>query len=308
MRVLLLAGAAVVLSGCVIGDFGPSDRYQTDFHYSFALQPNGRVNVESLNGSIEITGWDENKVDITGTKYASTEVARDSIKIETHSAPDSIEIRTVKPSSGFSNMGARYTIRVPRTAELERITTSNAAIRIKDVGSAAHLKTSNGSIRVENVLSDVDAKTSNSSIELDSVQGSATMKTSNGRIRAENIGRNCEAETSNNSIEIRLDQAPAAPIRLTTSNGSVDLKMSKRPKNDIRIQTRNSAISVHLPLDTGARVAAETSNSSISSEFDVARSDENKKNHLEGTIGAGGPSIELMTSNGPIRISKGRAD
>jgi DUF4097 and DUF4098 domain-containing protein YvlB len=310
MRFILALGSALLLSSCVIADFGPSDRYQTDFHYSYPIDANGHVNLETFNGSVEITGWDENKIEISGTKYAASEELRDDLKIDIRHAPDSIDIRTVKPTGRTGNAGARYRINVPRKAMLDRITSSNGSIRVRDVASAAHLKSSNGSIRVENVASDVEARTSNSSIELEQVHGAAVMKTSNGRIRAEDISGPCDAETSNNSIFVRLEGSPATPVRLTTSNGSIDLRMAKPPKNDIRAETRNSSITVHLPADTSAHLKADTSNSSVSSDFDVSAQfhGESNKNRLDGIIGSGGPTIELSTSNGHIRIVKGNGE
>jgi DUF4097 and DUF4098 domain-containing protein YvlB len=311
MRFLPVLVAALLLSGCEFGDFGPSDRFQTDFHYSYDISPDARIDVESLNGAIEIAGWDENKVDISGTRYGSSERLRDSLKIEIHNSPNSLDVRTVGPSSHMGNLGARYSIRVPRRSQLDRITTSNGRIQVRDVASAAHLKSSNGSIHAENVAGDVDAHTSNSSIELNSVRGNALLKTSNGRIQAENIGGECNAQTSNSSIKIRLESAPSTPIRLATSNGSVELTMEKAPKNDIRVETRNSSITVRLPAGTSARLTADTSNSSISSDFDVRtelHGEESRKNHLDGSIGSGGPRIELSSSNGHIRVTKGSGD
>src|ERR1700690_3738389 len=98
MRFAFALVAALLLSGCIIDDFDNSGRYQADFHYTCDLQPDGRVNAESFNGSIEITGWDQNKVEITGTKFASTEQLRDAIKIEVQDTPGSVDIRAVKPS------------------------------------------------------------------------------------------------------------------------------------------------------------------------------------------------------------------
>jgi DUF4097 and DUF4098 domain-containing protein YvlB len=310
MKVLPVIAVALLLAGCEMGDFGPSDRYQTDFHHSFDVAADARVNVESLNGAIEISGWDENKVDISGTKYGSSEQLRDSVRIDIHNTPNSIEVRTLAPSMHTGSRGARYVIRVPRRAQLERITTSNGRIQVRDVANAAHLKSSNGSIRVENVAGDVEARTSNSSIELDSVKGNAVLRSSNGRIQADNIGGECNAETSNSSIKVRLESAPPTPIRLVTSNGSIELTMAKAPRNDIRAETRNSSITVRLPAGTAARVTADTSNSSVSSDFDIRNESGGgtKKNHLDGMIGNGGPRVDLSSSNGHIRIERGSGD
>ena len=311
MRTALVVAAAISLAGCEFGDLGPSDRYQSDFHYTFEMQPTGRIDAESFNGSIEISGWDQNKVEITGTKYASTEALRDALKIDVHNTPEMVEIRAVRPSyERTGNMGARFTMHVPRKAMLDRITTSNGPVKVRDVGSAAHLKSSNGPIDVTNVSGDVDAHTSNGSVEADTIRGAATLKTSNGRIHAEDVSGALEAETSNNSITARLDTAPAATTKLVTSNGSIDLTLGSAPKGDIRAETRNNSIKLHLPADAAAHLVADTSNGSISSDFSVASrgdSDEEKKHrkHMDGLIGAGGPTIELSTSNGSIHILKG---
>jgi DUF4097 and DUF4098 domain-containing protein YvlB len=308
MRVVAIATSTVAvcigLSGCVVGDFGPADRFHEDFHYTYPVDAKARIDAESFDGPIEIEGWDRNEVEISGSKYASSEETRNAIKIDVHHTPDSVEIRAIRPSSHQGNMGAKLTLRVPRTAEVDRVTTSNGEIRIQDVGRAAHLKSSNGSIRITGVHGEVDAHTSNASIDAESLDGAATLKTSNGRIHAEKIAGSLEAETSNGGIVARLDSSPSTPVKMITSNGSIDLTMDKSPQSDIRAQTKNSSITIHLPADASAKVSADTSNDSVSCDFAVTGG-ENEKGHLKGNIGAGGHTIELTTSNGRIRIAKG---
>jgi DUF4097 and DUF4098 domain-containing protein YvlB len=82
----------------------------------------------------------------------------------------------------------------------------------------------------------------------------------------------------------------------------------KAPKDNIRARTSNGGITLHLPSATAARLIANTSNSSVSSEFDVSGRDQGRKNHLEGAIGAGGPTIELTSRNGRIRVLRDHAD
>ena len=61
--------------------------YTTDFHHSYPMAANGRLSVETFNGSIEVTGWDEPTVDISGTKYARTQQAADDLQVSIdHSA------------------------------------------------------------------------------------------------------------------------------------------------------------------------------------------------------------------------------
>jgi len=307
---LLVLPVAVALLGCVgcdIDDFdiGNSERYTQDFHYSYPLQPGGRLTVDNSNGSIEISGWDQNTVDISGTKYARTPELRDAVKIEIDHAADSIEIRTVRPSERRGNMGAKYMIKVPRHTVLDRIVSSNGSIHALDVDGPARLKTSNGGVRAENLHGSLDAQTSNGGIEVQGLEGNASLHTSNGRVHAEDVRGSVEADTTNGGIHVRLSKADAGrPVKLETSNGAIELTVENYNQNEIRATTSNGGITLHLPDHIAADLNASASNSSISTEFDVATQGTLDKHHLEGKIGGGGPAIELSTSNGSIRVMK----
>lgn len=307
MLVWSVAAGLLGLAGCDIDDLdmGGSERYTQDFHYSYALQPGGRLSVENSNGSIEISGWDQNTVDISGTKYARTPELRDALKIEVDHTSDAVRIRTVRPSDRRGNMGAKYIIKVPRRTQLERIVSSNGSIHTLDLEGPARLKTSNGGVRAENQHGSLDVQTSNGGIEVQNLEGSASLHTSNGRVRAEDVRGSIEADTSNGGIHVHLIKPEAGrPIKLETSNGGIELAMEAMNQNEIRASTSNGGITVHLPDNVGASLNASASNSSISTEFEVATQGAIQKHHLEGTIGSGGPMIDLSTSNGSIRLMK----
>jgi Toastrack DUF4097 len=280
MRHLFLCAGLLVLAGCDWEDFGSSTQYSTDFHYSYPLKSGGRISLENFNGSVEIAGWDQETVDINGAKYGATPEARDAIKIDVSSSPDSVTIRTIRPSER-RNVGARYVLRVPRRAQLDRVTTSNGAMRVNDFGGPARLKTSNGSLKVFNLTGNLDAGTSNGAVELENIKGDCTVKTSNGRVKAHGVHGAFDASTSNGSVDAALDELRPGGVRVGTSNGG---------------------ITVRLARDVNARLMARTSNASISTDFDLTTRGQTDKHHLEGTIGSGGPVLDLSTSNGSIHV------
>jgi DUF4097 and DUF4098 domain-containing protein YvlB len=251
--------------GCDIEDWGHSERYTQDFSYSYDMKPGGRLYLESFNGSVEISGWDRETAEITGTKYASSQRDQDALKIDIVTSEDSVRVRTVRPSERRGGMGARYVIRVPRRTSLEQVQTSNGRISVQDI------------------------------------EGDARLHTSNGRVVARGLHGNLKVETSNGKVEADLIDG-AVVIR--TSNGSVSLTLDAPPKKDVEIKSSNGSITLRMPDNAGGRVEAHTSNSSVSSEFNVATTKEARKNELEGTIGGGGPTLRLSTSNGSIKLLK----
>ena len=265
--VLPLIPLLVILAGCDLYDFGDLSRFKEDFHQSHPLKPGGRLYLENLNGSVQISGWDQETADIGGTKYATSEAALQALRIDIVASGDSIRVSTRRPSERRGSMGASYVIRVPRRTALERIETSNGSIQVTDIDAPARLVTSNGRVSAERVLGGLEATTSN------------------GGIRA-----------LLNKLEERR------PVRLTTSNGSVDLTAEYLANNDVTVTTSNGSITLRLPASLAARVEASTSNGSITSDFDVDGQSREGKNRLQGTIAGGGPAMRLATSNGNIRL------
>jgi DUF4097 and DUF4098 domain-containing protein YvlB len=270
MRVKLLAPAVaaglIVLAGCDIEDFGGA-RFNRDFHYSYPLDGNGKVSIETFNGSIEVSGWDQDAVDISGTKYGPTQEIADDLQVAVDHTASAVSMRAVRPSMRRGNVGAKFVVKVPRGAVLDWLSSSNGAIRVTDGTGPARLHTSNGAIRVQGLGGGLDAQTSNGGITADlaSVDG---------------------------------------PVHVETSNGSIELRLPQRIKDDVRAHTSNGGITVRLPEGLDARISAHTSNAHITSDFDLRMQGEISRNRIDGVIGNGGPLLDLSTSNGTIHLAK----
>jgi DUF4097 and DUF4098 domain-containing protein YvlB len=286
------------------GDWG--EHYREDFHYTYNFNPGGRLALENANGAVEISSWDRNSIEISGTKFASSRDMLSQIKIEVSNSPDSVRVRTVMPSNSWhGSRGASYIIHVPRRVVLDEIRTSNGAIRVNDIEGAVRLRTSNGAIQASTVKGETEVETSNGAIDLSDVGGNVRAHTSNGPIRGRVRGGSLDAGTSNGAIEVAVEDAPGNwPIKADSSNGRIDLTVGGHVP-DIRATTSNSSISVRLPASTSARLQADTSHGSITTDFDVTvHGGTLGKSHLAGVIGSGGPLIELSSSNGSIRVLK----
>lgn len=72
-------------------------RYHEDFHYGYAQSSGGRLSVENFNGSVEISGWDQNSVDVSGTKYADSETRLHDVRIDISNESNGVQIRTLRP-------------------------------------------------------------------------------------------------------------------------------------------------------------------------------------------------------------------
>jgi hypothetical protein len=303
-----LAPVALLLTGCDIedmGSWGPSDKFKEDFHLNYPMKPGGTLSIDNFNGSIEISSWEKDEIDVNGIKYGGTEELLRQVKVEGSLDGNVLRLRTVRPEGRRGNCGARYILRVPKKMLLDGIVSSNGAIRVENIVGNARLQSSNGSIKIRSLEGKLDAKTSNSSIDVMTMQGDFVGRTSNGSIKVDGLEGSFDASTSNAGITARVTKLPEGrPIKADSSNGGIDLSLPDYKGQPLDVDTSNSSILVRLPEKFSADVRASTSNSSISNEFEMSSTGTISKTRIEGKVGAGGGPIRLTTSNGNIRLQK----
>lgn len=129
----------------------------------------------------------------------------------------------------------------------------------------------------------VQLETANGSITLKSVSGTLRVETVNGGLTLEHLGGDLRAETVNGSISLALDG-------------------ERWQGGEVKASTTNGAIHVTAPTGYSAHLKASTVNGGISVDFPVTVQG-TIKNSLDSNIGQGGPTIELETVNGGVRIS-----
>jgi hypothetical protein len=305
---IALAPVALLLTGCDIDDvssWGSSDRFKEDFHLNYPLKPGGTLSVDTFNGSVEISSWEKDEVDVNGIKYCASEEMLRQLKVEGDQQGTTVRLRAVRPEGRRGNCGAKFILRVPKKLLLDGIVSSNASIRVENIVGDARLQSSNGSIKIRGLEGKLDAKTSNASIEVSSMHGDFVGRTSNGSITVDGFEGGFEASTSNSSIRASIAKMPEGrPLKADSSNGSIDLSLPDYKGQPIDLDTSNSSIILRLPSSVNADIRASTSNSSLNNEFEMTSTSTISKNRLEGRIGKGGGPIRATTSNGSIRLQK----
>jgi DUF4097 and DUF4098 domain-containing protein YvlB len=295
-----VAAALLSLTGCDVG-IGDFERFSHDFHYNYPLNPSGTLSLETFNGSIEVSTWDQNTVDISGTKYAPSQAEADSMDIRIDHTPDSVSIRAVRPTDRRGNRGAKFVVRVPRGVVLDRLISSNGSIEATQGAGPGRFKTSNAHVHVRDFHGKLDIETSNGGIELSDIDGDVQAHTSNSHIRAARVEGKLDATTSNGGIDAEMARADCTG-KFETNNSNIELTLPPGYAAELRANTSNGSITLKAPAELNARVVARTSNSQIHSDFEMRTRGEFSKNRLEASMGSGAGLVDLSSSNGSIRL------
>jgi Putative adhesin len=103
---------------------------------------------------------------------------------------------------------------------------------------------------------------------------------------------------------VTLDRV-SGDISVTNRNGSVDVTGAP-PLGNVTIQNRNGSVDMTVPEQAGFNVQVDTTNGDIESEFPEIKIPDGglQKKTVSGTVGKGGPTLNITTSQGDISLKK----
>jgi DUF4097 and DUF4098 domain-containing protein YvlB len=201
-----------------------SDRgaFTEEFHQTYAIAADGRVELDNINGDVHISTWDRNEVKVDAVKYAGTKERLDEAHIEVDAGKDYVSISTKYPErdhnfnwgSHNNPAGVEYTLTVPRNARLDEIKLINGALEITGAAGEVHASCING------------------------------------KLEARNLSGRAELSTINGHLDVRFEQLPGSSVELNSVNGSVELTIPSDAKAEIEASTVSGSIS----NDFGLRV------------------------------------------------------
>lgn len=123
----------------------------------------------------------------------------------------------------------------------------------------------------------------------------------NGDLFVTGVEGGINADTVNGSIEVR---GAAGEVELETVNGGIELELASASVERIDLSSVNGTI--EIAVLGSAEIRAETVNGRISNDFGLeVRKGKYVGASMTGSIGGGGPRVEIETVNGGIVVSSG---
>ncbi len=193
--------AASLLS--VPASFGVTREFAQTYH----LKPDGTLELNNINGTVRIEGWDKDEVEVRAVKTTPDKESKlDLVSIDVNSTPDNLSISTRYPQEEGVEVAVEYTVHVPRRTLLKHINTVNGALRVKDLDSVGDLHTVNGNIEVYESSGDLHARTTNGNVYVE--------------LKHPSNAHGTMAETTNGSVLLAIPADSQADLEAKCMNGS----------------------------------------------------------------------------------------
>jgi len=258
------------------------------------------VHVEIYNtaGSIDVSGWSRDSIEVTGTLGDSVE------ELIFEKDGNEVLIRVEVPNRHWGDIDADLEIRVPMDASLE-VSAVSADIDVADVRGEQSLESVSGDIETSGATRDVEAASVSGDVEIngDDAQGDFEAATVSGDVYVSGASGSVEAESVSGDIDIVGGSYEEAYFE--TVNGDLNYNAALENGGDLSAESVNGTVDLEFTNKISARIDIETFNGSIRNCFgpDPERTSKYSPGlELSFTVGDGDSRIEVETLNGSVNI------
>ncbi|WP_266158553.1 DUF4097 family beta strand repeat-containing protein [Dyella silvatica] len=279
----------------------------TPISLSHDATPNVRVNITNIKGTVTITAWDRNQVQVSGRLGDGAK----QLAINGSNSNMDIRIEPQGSKSGWFNWNSdtamassTLDLRVPKGASLDvEVVSSPIAIDGID-GGEIKVNSVSGKVRINARTPSLNVNSVSGNLELAGRAESVSLQTVSGDILAPTVGSNADLQTV--SGRIRVNGGPWKQLKLSTVSGDAQLTGGLAPNGNINIDSMSGDVQLQVPDSLSAAIHANSFSGDLRSDFGTPKKLEHGPgSELETTAGSGNGKINVETFSGDLRIRKG---
>ena len=319
MRIHLTKVAAAILALAVAGL--PALAQTREVRESAELAPGGSVTVETFKGSIRVTTWNQDKVEIvarieadTDTSRAYAELAVEATEVDFYSTARSVTIRSdysevpceedLERSSRRNNCSKslpfiHYEIRAPRSLNLT-IDDHKSEISVTGIEGSLRLDTHRGKVDLNDIQGTIRLETHRGTVTAAGLNGDVVIDTHRGRIDASEISGSLRLSSHRGTAMLT---GVSGRVNVDTYRGNVRMDIV-RLDGGSRLSTYRGNIRLKLPSSQKLSVEGEIGRrGDFESDFEMTMRKLDRE-RFEAEINGGGPRLRVKTTSGEIRLVK----
>jgi DUF4097 and DUF4098 domain-containing protein YvlB len=232
----------------------------TPFDRTIDADARGTVEVHNLAGSVDIEGWDQPSVHVSGTVADNVErvdVQRDGNRVM-------VEVVMREDSRSRSSEGTRLKIEAPRASSLE-VSTVSASIAARAIEGEQRLSSVSGTIDADAFASDMNVNSVSGAVTVQG-HGSGALtraRSISGAVRLTNVAGQVEAQAVSGSVEVAADKLDRATLNSISGRISLTGALGERARADL------TTTSGSLDMTFAGTAAAEYDLTTFSGSIDA---------------------------------------
>jgi hypothetical protein len=275
--------------------------------YSKTFQVTGRpnVHVKVSDGSVTIGPSQNSQVEFR-VEYEGYKLGKD-FRIDATQNGDTIDLAAkdivrLRVSLGFRIPRAHVEVRMPADSDLT-VDSGDGPIELASINGKISVRTGDGVVKGTGLSGTIELHTGDGDIRTSGIKGNVHMVTGDGDIEGKDLDGACDVVTGDGKVQLtgRFES-----LNIKSGDGAVNARVAagSQMASSWSIRSGDGPISVELPGDFKANLNATTGDGSISLELPVTVEGKTSRSRISGTINGGGPSLNIHTGDGSIKLTK----
>jgi hypothetical protein len=281
----------------------PAQAATRNFSAQKSADPAGTVEIVNVEGTIEVSGWDQPTVDVSGTIGDRVE------RVDVTSSANRTTVRVVLPSgsSWTGNSEARLKIRVPQKSSLD-VSLVSADLRVTGVGGNQHLKTVSGEIAGDVGGGELQVDTVSGDVQLTAHNGhSAQIKTVSGDVNVSGTDGEFTLNTVSGDATVTLGDLQRANLETVSGDLSVSAA-ALAPTGQLDAASVSGDLQVHFAAAPDADIDVQSFSGEITNCFGPKPVEQQygPGSRLSFRSGKGGGRVHVDTKSGDVKVCAGK--
>lgn len=285
MALALLAAGPAALAGTPINERQPAD-------------PAGQIEISNTAGSVVVTGWPRNEVEVTGTLGDGVE------QLEFVQSGKLTRVKVILPNRSSRVESTSLVVKVPAASSLF-VNTVSADVRSQGVRGVQRLQSVSGNIQAEAAAEDLECKTVSGNVVVNGTgqKGLLTVTTVSGNATVTRVAGEVNGNTVSGNFAISTGDTSRS--RLRSTSGDLGLKGRLDPDARIDFESISGDVRLDLAPPVGAEFEVTSFNGEIRNCFGpkpTRTSEYAPGTELRFKEGQGTARVRIKTLNGDIGI------
>ena len=206
--------------------------------------PAGTVEISNTSGSVLVTGWDRNEVEVTGELGKGTE------RLEFTKSDKITRIKVVLPNRSDVE-DTDLIVKVPAKS-LVSVNTVSADIGVQGVRGTQRLQSVSGEMRTESSGEDIECRTVSGDVTITGSgrKGLVSITTVSGDANATRLAGEVNGSTVSGDFSLAVGETTRS--RLRSTSGNLTLQGSLAPDARVDIESISGDVRLDLVGETGA--------------------------------------------------------
>jgi DUF4097 and DUF4098 domain-containing protein YvlB len=258
---------------------------------TFAVDANGRLEVNQVEGDVSVTTWDR---------------AEMRVVVSAHEEEFELEIRH---SGSTVRLEVKGEWGEPVWADLEITVPLAMAIELSGVSMNATVEGAGGDVSVNSVEGTIEVSGGDGNVALNAVDGDISLRGASGNIALNAVDGVVTVSEAEGNIavqavdgDVSLEGVRSDHVEVNSVDGDITYQGTITDGGRYFLSTHDGDLYVTIPGGANARVSVSTFAGELEADFPIEIEGDIGKRHFSFTLGSGDALVELSAFDGTIQL------